>query len=170
MILWDMLRDRNSSVTGALSSSGDFYIQSNVIARGFYSVRWPYDIPTPNNLTFFLDSCATGDWVLISLQYRNGTTFSVTINTGIITTMTQAQNLTKVLQEPKSYYYYDASTEHLYLKVQNFASRTSLREVYNFVDFYSTGVISVLANFQIMYVLHVHLAIQRMHKPLTRHQ
>ncbi|KAG2386048.1 hypothetical protein C9374_003197 [Naegleria lovaniensis] len=145
LILWDLLRDRFTNIKGALSQT-NYYQQANVISRGFYAIRWPYDIPTPNNLTFFLDSSYSGDWILVAIQYPNNTQFAITMNVNsVVTNMTRTSSLANVINDPKNLYYYDASTEHLYLKVQNHNSKSSFKELYNFVDYYGAGVISVVA-------------------------
>ncbi|EFC48803.1 hypothetical protein NAEGRDRAFT_46431 [Naegleria gruberi] len=142
MILVDLLRNRQSNVIGALSSSGDFYMQSNLVARGFYGLRWPYDIPTPKDLSFFLDASAANDWIVVAVQYPKGTIFNIRFFMNPTTiNMTRTANFTTMLSEPKNYYYYDDATEHLYLKIQNQASRTSYRVVDSFVDYYSYGVV-----------------------------
>ncbi|KAG2388307.1 hypothetical protein C9374_000471 [Naegleria lovaniensis] len=146
MVVHDMLRDgsRVSQVKGGYAG-GSFFLQSNLMTRGLYSIRWNYDTPTPNSLKFQLDSSVVGDWILLAVQYPPSTVFEVQFTqNGVETNMTRASSLATVMSDAKSYYYYDSTTEHLFLKVQNYYSRIGYREYFGaFGDFYSGGVISV---------------------------
>ncbi|EFC45237.1 hypothetical protein NAEGRDRAFT_66848 [Naegleria gruberi] len=145
MYLVDLLRNRQADLTGAyLTGPMDYYLQNNVINRGFYGLRWPYDIPTPKNFSIALDSSATNDWLVLAIQYPRNSNFSIKYSTNS-NKMVAASNFTTMFKDPTNYYYYDGSTEHLYVKLQNQASRTSYKLYDIFVDYSSSGGISLNA-------------------------
>ncbi|KAG2370868.1 hypothetical protein C9374_013779 [Naegleria lovaniensis] len=138
MIVHDLSRRVNSSVIGGVLG-GTFTMQSNVILRNFYAIRWILNIPSPPILKFLLTSSANNDWVVVSVQYPRSAELNVYFNSPQgKKVLTRVNSLGALVQDPM-HYYYDSSGEHLYLYLRNRAGRSAFSERWGFSAFSNDG-------------------------------
>ena len=138
LILTDLLRGIQGTVSGVQSSGGDFAMQANIPARGFYSIKFNWDLPPPNPMNLNMQSSGAGDWAVFVAQYPLGTTFSVT-SSNDPKTLNLCDSLEDVINFPTQCYYFNATTGHFYIKLKNTNSKSGKKEWYGFVDYGNYG-------------------------------
>ncbi|KAG2382836.1 hypothetical protein C9374_004803 [Naegleria lovaniensis] len=146
---WDLLRNIASPVTGSIAKTANTYLnQANVILRGFYTIRMPYDIPTPKSVRLSLNKVVNGDWVVVTLPYRKDASFNVQYAESQSSPSSQMNpgTLSQMMQYPRQYYYWDVNGEMLYIKLQQLDGRDSFETIYNtFTSYSSGGIVSITA-------------------------
>ncbi|KAG2372682.1 hypothetical protein C9374_013637 [Naegleria lovaniensis] len=135
----DMVRNRETVGNGASISRSngviEFIMDVNLINRGFYTVRWVHNTPTPRALKFIHQGTALNDWLVMSVQYAKGTTFTITKSRfGNPTTMQKGNSMEEIMNDPMKYFF-DEKSEHLFIKMQNRPDYGKYyRENWNFTD------------------------------------
>ena len=149
MYVVDQLRNIQGPSNGSPGGNDNTWvIQYNLLNRGFYGLRWPNDHPTPRDLSVSLKNAVNYDWIVLAIQYPNKTDFKITWSeSGSSNTypVTWANSLADVMVSPNELAYYNQTTEHLYVKLQNRVPRDDFENVYPFSDYHSVGLIRIVA-------------------------
>ncbi|PRP82932.1 hypothetical protein PROFUN_06709 [Planoprotostelium fungivorum] len=116
------------SIDGPRGSSGGgsydvLQVMHNLIAKRAYSVRFSGGDRTlgnsPSDFTINMQSSAPSDWIIVSIPYPRGTSFTVTQISYPYGTLTEAGSFDRLTPTT---YHYDYDTQHLYLLMFNTAT------------------------------------------------
>jgi len=124
-------------------SGGEWQDMTNFIPGKVWGIKWlksPYDANdhSPKNILLRMTSALPGDWVVLALPYKSGTTFDISSKPySSSSTSVYWEKVDHFYQIEYGKYYYDDSSQHVYIPIVN--ERTNYDYNYDYVDYDNAG-------------------------------